>query len=64
VAQIGGQCELLKCSFCGKAQDQVRQLVAGPAVYICGKCIDLCNEIITEERSLGTEGGLGRGEVR
>lgn len=43
----------LKCSFCGKTQDQVRKLVAGPGVYICDECIDLCNEIVEEE--LGTE---------
>src|SRR5690554_7183496 len=39
----------LKCSFCGKTQDQVRRLVAGPGVYICDECIDLCQEIIEEE---------------
>ena len=39
----------LKCSFCGKSQDQVRKLVAGPGVYICDECIELCNEIIEEE---------------
>lgn len=39
----------LKCSFCGKMQDQVRKLVAGPGVYICDECIELCNEIIEEE---------------
>ncbi|ASK63044.1 ATP-dependent protease ATP-binding subunit ClpX [Virgibacillus phasianinus] len=43
----------LKCSFCGKSQDQVRKLVAGPGVYICDECIDLCTEIVEEE--LGTE---------
>lgn len=43
----------LKCSFCGKGQDQVRKLVAGPGVYICDECIDLCTEIVDEE--LGTE---------
>ncbi|HHY93022.1 MAG TPA: ATP-dependent Clp protease ATP-binding subunit ClpX [Firmicutes bacterium] len=41
----------LKCSFCGKTQDQVRKLVAGPGVYICDECIELCNEIIEEELS-------------
>jgi len=41
----------LKCSFCGKAQDQVKRLVAGPGVYICDECIELCNEIIEEELS-------------
>ncbi|NMD70669.1 ATP-dependent protease ATP-binding subunit ClpX [Bacillus sp. DNRA2] len=43
----------LKCSFCGKTQDQVRKLVAGPGVYICDECIELCTEIVEEE--LGTE---------
>ncbi len=42
---------LLHCSFCGKDQNQVRKLVAGPTVYICDECIDLCNEIIGEEAS-------------
>lgn len=41
----------LKCSFCGKTQEQVRKLVAGPGVYICDECIELCNEIIEEELS-------------
>jgi ATP-dependent Clp protease ATP-binding subunit ClpX len=41
--------ELLKCSFCGKSQKQVKKLIAGPGVYICDECIDLCNEIIEEE---------------
>ncbi|NLT49120.1 MAG: ATP-dependent Clp protease ATP-binding subunit ClpX, partial [Clostridiales bacterium] len=39
----------LKCSFCGKPQDQVRRLVAGPNVYICDECIELCQDIIKEE---------------
>jgi len=39
----------LKCSFCCKSQDQVRKLIAGPGVYICDECIDLCNEILDEE---------------
>ncbi len=47
----------LKCSFCGKTQDQVRKLVAGPGVYICDECIELCNEIIDEE--IGEETDLG-----
>ncbi|HOF64890.1 MAG TPA: ATP-dependent Clp protease ATP-binding subunit ClpX, partial [Dermatophilaceae bacterium] len=41
--------DLLKCSFCGKSQKQVKKLIAGPGVYICDECIDLCNEIIEEE---------------
>ncbi|MEG2812914.1 MAG: ATP-dependent Clp protease ATP-binding subunit ClpX, partial [Clostridium sp.] len=39
----------LKCSFCGKGQEQVKRLIAGPGVYICDECIELCSEIITEE---------------
>ena len=39
----------LKCSFCGKNQDQVRRLIAGPGVYICDECIELCSEIIADE---------------
>ena len=39
----------LKCSFCGKTQDQVRRLIAGPNVYICDECVELCDEIIQEE---------------
>ncbi|ROT26336.1 ATP-dependent Clp protease ATP-binding subunit ClpX [Micromonospora sp. HM5-17] len=49
MARIGDGGDLLKCSFCGKSQKQVRKLIAGPAVYICDECIDLCNEIIEEE---------------
>jgi len=47
----------LKCSFCGKSQDQVRKLIAGPGVYICDECIDLCNEILDEELVDGHSGG-------
>jgi ATP-dependent Clp protease ATP-binding subunit ClpX len=47
----GDEKAALKCSFCGKLQEQVRKLVAGPGVYICNECIDLCNEIIAEELS-------------
>jgi ATP-dependent Clp protease ATP-binding subunit ClpX len=39
----------LKCSFCGKSQEQVRKLIAGPGVYICDECVELCNEILDEE---------------
>ena len=41
--------EKLHCSFCGKAQDEVKKLIAGPSVYICNECVDLCNDIIEEE---------------
>jgi len=49
VAKFGDSGELLKCSFCGKSQKQVKKLIAGPGVYICDECIELCNEIIEEE---------------
>jgi ATP-dependent Clp protease ATP-binding subunit ClpX len=49
VARMGDGGDLLKCSFCGKSQKQVKKLIAGPGVYICDECIDLCNEIIEEE---------------
>ncbi|MGY5884158.1 ATP-dependent Clp protease ATP-binding subunit ClpX [Modestobacter lacusdianchii] len=51
MARIGESGDLLKCSFCGKSQKQVKKLIAGPGVYICDECIDLCNEIIEEELS-------------
>jgi ATP-dependent Clp protease ATP-binding subunit ClpX len=51
----------LKCSFCGKLQDQVKKLVAGPGVYICDECIELCNEIIEEE--LGEETGFELSDI-
>jgi ATP-dependent Clp protease ATP-binding subunit ClpX len=49
MAKFGDTGELLKCSFCGKSQKQVKKLIAGPGVYICDECIDLCNEIIEED---------------
>src|SRR5512140_2017992 len=55
VARVGDGGDLLKCSFCGKSQKQVKKLIAGPGVYICDECIDLCNEIIEEELSQSTE---------
>jgi ATP-dependent Clp protease ATP-binding subunit ClpX len=55
VAKFGDGGDLLKCSFCGKSQKQVKKLIAGPGVYICDECIDLCNEIIEEELSQSTE---------
>ena len=48
----------LKCSFCGKSQEQVRKLIAGPGVYICDECIELCNEIIEEERYKNVDDNL------
>lgn len=49
MARMGEAAELLKCSFCGKNQKQVRKLIAGPNIYICDECIELCNEILDEE---------------
>jgi ATP-dependent Clp protease ATP-binding subunit ClpX len=55
---MGDGGDLLKCSFCGKSQKQVKKLIAGPGVYICDECIDLCNEIIEEELAESSELGL------
>lgn len=55
MAKFGDTGELLKCSFCGKSQKQVKRLIAGPGVYICDECIELCNEIIEEEVTDGGE---------
>ena len=55
MAKFGDGGDLLKCSFCGKSQKQVKKLIAGPGVYICDECIDLCNEIIEEELSETSE---------
>ena len=51
MAKFGESVELVKCSFCNKTQKQVKKLIAGPSVYICDECIDLCNDIIAEELS-------------
>ncbi len=59
MAKFGEGGELLKCSFCGKSQKQVKKLIAGPGVYICDECIDLCNEIIEEELAEISEVSLG-----
>ena len=59
MARIGESGDLLKCSFCGKSQKQVKKLIAGPGVYICDECIDLCNEIIEEELSEASDVQLG-----
>jgi ATP-dependent Clp protease ATP-binding subunit ClpX len=58
VAKFGDSAEVVKCSFCGKTQKQVKKLIAGPGVYICNECIDLCNEIIDEEAQGDAEVGL------
>jgi ATP-dependent Clp protease ATP-binding subunit ClpX len=59
VAKFGDGGELLKCSFCGRSQKQVKKLIAGPGVYICDECIDLCNEIIEEEFAEHSETNFG-----
>ena len=58
MAKFGDSAELVKCSFCGKSQKQVKKLIAGPGVYVCNECIDLCNEIIDEELKDQTEVSL------
>ncbi|PFG38544.1 ATP-dependent Clp protease ATP-binding subunit ClpX [Georgenia soli] len=58
MVRTGDGADLLKCSFCGKSQKQVKKLIAGPGVYICDECIDLCNEIIDEELAEASELGL------
>lgn len=58
MVRIGDGAELLKCNFCGKSQKQVKKLIAGPGVYICDECIELCNEIIEEELGEAAELGL------
>jgi len=58
MAKFGDSAELVKCSFCGKSQKQVKKLIAGPGVYVCNECIDLCNEIIDEELNDQTEVSL------
>ena len=61
ILKFGDDKVQLKCSFCGKLQEQVKKLVAGPGVYICDECIELCNEIIEEE--LGEETAVGGKEL-
>ena len=58
MTRIGETSDLLKCSFCGKTQKQAKKLIAGPGVYICDECIELCNEIIVEELSEANSLGL------
>src|SRR2546428_796084 len=55
VTKFGDGGDLVKCSFCGKSQKQVKKLIAGPGVYICDECIDLCNDIIEEELAESSE---------
>ncbi|MDO8413494.1 MAG: ATP-dependent Clp protease ATP-binding subunit ClpX [Gallionellaceae bacterium] len=55
--------KLLYCSFCGKSQHEVRKLIAGPSVFVCDECIDLCNDIIREEVQSGKAGRVDKGEL-
>jgi ATP-dependent Clp protease ATP-binding subunit ClpX len=54
--QLAGSSEM-RCSFCGKDSDHVTYLIAGPAVYICGGCVELCADIINQAKAAGTAGG-------
>jgi ATP-dependent Clp protease ATP-binding subunit ClpX len=63
MARIGESADLLKCSFCGKSQKQVQQLIAGPGVYICDECVELCNEIIEERLAEAGEESSGEFEL-
>ncbi|MBA2690188.1 MAG: ATP-dependent Clp protease ATP-binding subunit ClpX, partial [Burkholderiales bacterium] len=60
--KTGGD-NLLYCSFCGKSQHEVRKLIAGPSVFICDECIELCNDIIREEIQGETTGKLARTDL-
>ena len=62
MTQKNGSGDQLTCSFCGKAQEEVKKLIAGPAVYICDECIELCKDIIAEEAQL-EEVPLGGGQL-
>ncbi|GAA4745151.1 ATP-dependent Clp protease ATP-binding subunit ClpX [Amnibacterium soli] len=59
MARMGESADRLKCSFCGKSQKQVQQLIAGPGVYICDECVELCNEIIEERLAEAAEENPG-----
>jgi ATP-dependent Clp protease ATP-binding subunit ClpX len=60
--KVGGE-KLLYCSFCGKSQHEVRKLIAGPSVFICDECIDLCNDIIREESSADTTARAAKSDL-
>ena len=59
-SRTGDSSKILYCSFCGKSQHEVRKLIAGPSVFICDECVELCNDIIREE-SQGDQGTRGTG---
>ncbi len=52
--------KLLYCSFCGKSQHEVRKLIAGPSVFVCDECVELCNDIIREELQENVTAGIGQ----
>ena len=60
MANFGESSDLVKCSFCGKSQQQVGKLIAGPGVYICNECVRLCNDIIEKEGIATQEAGRFR----
>lgn len=64
MARMQESADLLKCSFCGKSQKQVKKLIAGGGVYICDECIELCNEIIEEELGAAQAEQAEKEEVR
>ena len=59
MAYVGDSSDVLRCSFCGKKQSQVRKLIAGGGVYICDECIEVCNEILEEELNDSTQTTTG-----
>src|SRR3954466_10443365 len=60
--KVGGE-KLLYCSFCGKSQHEVKKLIAGPSVFICDECIDLCNDIIRDETSGDASSGIAKSDL-
>ncbi len=63
MSEKSGNDKLLYCSFCGKSQHEVRKLIAGPSVFICDECVDLCNDIIREETQGDQGGKAGSGDL-
>ena len=53
-----GENEILRCSFCNKDQNDVRKLIAGPTVFICDECVEVCNDIIADDNRFDTRGGM------
>ena len=58
MAKKGTSSETLRCSFCNKDQNDVRKLIAGPTVFICDECVDVCNDIIADDSRFESKGGL------